>query len=66
MSEEVNRGHGSPWDRGQADVWYGRQGKPHKVTDGVRTENLTPAEVIEYWGGFREARGRNEEGKSYR
>lgn len=49
--------HGSPWDRGRADSYYGRSIRPHKWLDGLGRQeitDLTPAEIAEYHAGFEE------------
>lgn len=48
--------HGSPWDRGSADSYYGRPAKPHKGGvgggTGPRIEDLTDDEVVAYYAGY--------------
>lgn len=49
--------HGSPYDRGDADRYYGRPARPHRWLDDIgRNEvtNLSPAEVAEYRRGHNE------------
>ncbi len=50
--------HGSPYDRGAADSYYRRAPPPHKGgvggNSGPRIEELTPAEIEEYYEGFRD------------
>jgi len=63
MPEET--GHGSPFDRGQSDAYYGRRPVPHKWMDplGVdRRENLTPREVGAYLSGYWSADDRKDWG----
>ena len=52
----MNREHGSPYDRGGADSYYGRQRDPHKGGvgggSGPRVETLTPDELAEYHLGY--------------
>lgn len=45
----------SPYQRGQADSYYRRVGRPHKWNDGIGREevtDLTPEEIADYWRGF--------------
>lgn len=45
--------HGSPYDRGTADSYYGRTAQPHKLSaEGERQEQLTAAEIAEYYKGY--------------
>lgn len=45
--------HGSPYDRGAADSYYGRKAQPHKLNqEGERVEQLTAAEIAEYYKGY--------------
>jgi hypothetical protein len=48
--------HGSLWDRGSADSYYGRPRSPHWWPEGTgsgeKIENLTPAEREEYYAGY--------------
>lgn len=48
--------HGSPWDRGSADSYYGRRPKPHKGgvggDTGPRIEDLTADEIEAYHAGY--------------
>lgn len=54
----MNRGHGSPYDRGGADAYYWRQPEPHKYPNGTGVPPkilLTdPEEIAEYMLGYRE------------
>jgi hypothetical protein len=43
---------GSPYDRGDADRYYGRPYVPHKRIGFQRIENLTAEEVAEYDRGW--------------
>lgn len=38
----MNHDHGSPWDRGSADAWYGRPRNPHKYPNGTYTHPYVP------------------------
>ena len=46
--------HGSPYDRGSADSFYGRQDIPHYMIDGARIEqaDMTVEQIAEYNLGF--------------
>ena len=48
--------HGSPFDRGSADSYYGRPRDPHKYPNGTgnlpRVSELTAAELDEYHAGY--------------
>ena len=55
--------HGSPWDRGGADSYYGRARRPHKYVSAplpgnpgsmVAEYRLTEAEVADYQAGYDE------------
>lgn len=54
----MNRGHGSPHDRGSADAYYGRPFNPHYFTGAtyqspeVKTPQMTEAEIAEYRDGY--------------
>ena len=52
--------HGSPYDRGDADFYYGRQLRPHKGGvgggSGPRTEELSPEEIKDYTDGYEQAK----------
>jgi len=54
-SWEFSEDHGSPFDRGNADSWYGREPDPHWYPEGTyngeRVTQLTDKERMEYlWG----------------
>lgn len=55
---ETDRKHGSPFDRGAADSYYGRPRRPHKGGvgggSGERIEDLTPEEIEAYHAGYDE------------
>jgi hypothetical protein len=57
VSEEMNKEHGSPYDCGGADKWYGRRYNPHKVdwTTGKDIPCGTPEEQAEYAAGYRDS-----------
>jgi hypothetical protein len=47
----------SPYWRGDADCYYGRDPKPHKWAGNDSRSadyDLTPEEVAEYWRGYEE------------
>lgn len=51
----MNKGHGSPYDRGTADSYYSRLPEPHKWMDAMgscRVDNLTDEERFEYMLGY--------------
>jgi hypothetical protein len=51
----MNKTHGSPYDRGHADAWYGRSARPHKWLDGIGVNEvtcLTTEETAEYKAGY--------------
>ena len=50
----INRGHGSPYDRGGADSYYDRLYAPHSLYDGDPNYNLTDEEIKEYHLGYME------------
>lgn len=53
---EVDRSHGSPWDRGSADSYYGRPRDPHYYPEGSYNgdpvTDLTPAQLKAYLDGY--------------
>jgi hypothetical protein len=50
--------HGGPYDRGQADSWYGREYNPHYfVGDSyqsprIELAQMTPDEIVAYTAGY--------------
>ena len=52
MEEAVERGPGSPYDRGGADAWYHRGRRPHKIVDGREIKLTDPAEIADYNQGY--------------
>jgi len=50
--------HGSPFDRGSADSWYGRPQQPHKYPNGtgnaprVESSDMTLSEMRAYYKGY--------------
>lgn len=69
----MNKSHGSPYDRGSADRYYGRQYQPHyhefyvEPSHGrcyrvIKCENMTEQEMREYRQGWNETDGRKDWG----
>ena len=61
MRTEMNKydtKHGSPYDRGSADYYYGRGSNPHCYPNGtgnaprVKVEDMTQAELDAYHAGY--------------
>ena len=56
--EKFPQFHGSPFDRGSADSWYGRPQDPHWYPQGtykgkrVEAEDMTLAEMRAYFAGY--------------
>jgi hypothetical protein len=52
--------HGSAWDRGSADAWYGREFDPHYFvgasfqSDRVSLAGMTAEEITAYTAGYRD------------
>jgi len=55
-TEHFDKSHGSFFDRGSADSYYGRQRNPHRGgvggQSGPRQEAVTPADVEAYHAGY--------------
>ena len=53
---QFNRDHGSLFDRGSADSYYGRVPEPHYWTDGSysgkKVTDLNQYEIAEYMAGY--------------
>lgn len=55
---EFDQRHGGPYDRGSADSYYGRPGKPHYyigatgMSERVEVNQMTQEEIAAYWAGF--------------
>ena len=51
-----DQSHGSPYDRGHADAYYGRSRNPHKWPEGTghgeKVTDLTPEEIEAYNAGY--------------
>lgn len=51
--KSIDTTHGSAFDRGCADAYYGRLAKPHrKSKSDVRINRLSSREVLEYYHGY--------------
>ena len=56
----LDRGHGSPYDRGSADSYYQRSFRPHYFvgetynSDEIQQSEMTFEEIEEYIRGWRE------------
>jgi hypothetical protein len=61
-----SRGHGSLFDRGSADAYYGRPADPHYIPAGGNASNrvtvTSDAEVAEYQAGYDAEDGRKDWG----
>ena len=61
--------HGSPYDRGSADSYYGREYNPHYFTGDsfnstrIELQDMSAHEIVAYTAGFRdnEANGNKKE-----
>ena len=57
-TERTDRGHGSPYDRGTADSWYGRNPTPHYFegetyySPKVEEKDMSKKQISEYWAGY--------------
>lgn len=64
LKEDYDKSHGSPYDRGSADKYYGRPAEPHKGGvgggSGPRSTDLTREEIAAYMAGYREETGRKQ------
>ena len=63
----MNQEHGSPFDRGSADSFYGRQANPHYMVDGARVEqaDMTAAQIAEYEAGYEDNHKQTDSRKGY-
>ena len=63
---KYDKRHGSPWDRGSADAYYGRSYNPHYFvgdtysSDKVELGQMTPAEIAAYTNGYESTTDRKE------
>lgn len=50
----TDNSHGSPYDRGQADCYYGRRYNPNMIKDGksFKTLEMNEQQINEYTHGF--------------
>ena len=55
-TEQYDKRHGGPWDRGSADSHYRRPYKPHKYVEGTMTsekvESLSASDLAAYDAGY--------------
>ena len=55
-NERLDRGHGSPYDRGSADSYYGRSKEPHyyegATYDSKKITDLNTKELSDYNKGY--------------
>ena len=64
----LDRGHGSPYDRGSADSYYQRSFRPHyfvgdtHMSDEIQQSEMTLEEIQEYTRGWRE----NQEAQNFK
>jgi len=69
QSVYYNERHGGPYDRGQADSYYGREYNPHYFTGAsfnstrIELADMSAQEIIAYTAGYRdnEANGNKKE-----
>lgn len=56
MEKKYSKIHGSPWDRGLADSYYGRKKDPHFWPEGTgkgkKVTDLTPEQEEAYHAGY--------------
>ena len=61
QSVTIDKSHGSPFDRGNADFWYRRQPEPHFWPEGtyhgvkVTEDRMSDVEIAAYLAGYAEA-----------
>ena len=55
---DADKGHGSPYDRGSADAYYGRGLNPHKKENGRTVQLTDPQEIEQYVSGYKGETGR--------
>ena len=59
-NQEINKAHGSPYDRGAADSWYGRPRFPHWYPEGtyngdvIEWNKMSEFEIYSYHKGIDE------------
>lgn len=54
MTKTYPTHHGSPYDRGRADAWYGRSRSPHRREGLVEITDLDADEVAAYQAGYQD------------
>ena len=65
---QSDRRHGSPYDRGSADRYYGRPANPHFYagdtysSDRFDIHTMTQEEIDEYYRGYNEEEGQKDWG----
>lgn len=65
---DLSKKHGSPYDRGSADRYYGRPYTPHYYPEGtykgkrVTLKDMTADEIAAYTKGFNEEEDRKDWG----
>ena len=56
--KHIDKSHGSPYDRGSADSYYGKRRNPHKYPEGTghgeRVTLTDPEEIEHYMKGYSE------------
>lgn len=58
MTQEIDKRHGGPYDRGGADYYYWRDRNPHyykgatRQSELVEEKDMTPEEIAEYNLGY--------------
>lgn len=63
MKNKIHR-HGSPYDRGSADAWYGRKIQPHYyvgasyTTARINEDKMTDKQIDSYLQGYEEQKER--------
>lgn len=56
--KNIDKSHGSPWDRGSADSYYRRKMDPHWYPNGtgnlprIEKDDMTDEQIREYYLGF--------------
>ena len=63
----MDQAHGSPYDRGSADSFYGRPPQPHYMINGARIEqaDMTAEQIAEYEAGFLDNEKQTDSRKDY-
>jgi hypothetical protein len=63
--KSVDTSHGSAFDRGCADAYYGRLAKPHKKPRTSHFYLLSSSETLEYYHGYMTEKDRKDWGMEY-